>query len=83
MTVSQKIGYQLTSRKGKDTFGHKYKGRSIILQEHLFNYVYTCIVCNGQNLETTLDTPKLKNGLRKYGTNTQWSAIQQFKRMTS
>ena len=35
-------------------YGHISKGRSIILHGHLLNYVHRSIICNSQNLETTL-----------------------------
>ena len=50
--VSQKIGNQSTARPSNTTLGYIPKGCSTILQGHLFNYVYSSIIYNSQNLET-------------------------------
>ena len=52
MVVSQKIGYQSTSRLSNTTLGHIPKGYRPIPQGHLLNYVYSRIICNDQNLKT-------------------------------
>ena len=66
MAVFQKIGNQLTARPNNTTqrmLNHT--------EGHLFNYVYSNIICNSQNLETNVDAPHLKNGTRKWGTFAQ------------
>ena len=62
MAVSQKIGNQPTTRPSNTTLGHIPKECSIILQGHLFSYVYRSIIYNSQNVENNLDAPQLKNG---------------------
>ena len=49
--ISQKIRKQPTSRPSNTTFGYISKGRSIIPQGHVLNYVHS--IFNTQNLETT------------------------------
>ena len=53
MEISQKIRKQSTSRPNNTTFGYVSKGCSIVPQGHVFNHVYSGIVCHSQNLDTT------------------------------
>ena len=53
VAVSQETGSQPTSGPSNTTLGHIPKGRSIIPQGHLLNYVHSSIICNSQDLETT------------------------------
>ena len=53
MAVSQKIGIPSTSTPSDIILRHIPKGRSIILQVHLLNYVHNRFIYNSQNLKTT------------------------------
>ncbi|KAL6081513.1 hypothetical protein STEG23_021689 [Scotinomys teguina] len=49
----QKIGNHSSSRPSHTTLGHIPKECPVIPQGHMLNYVYSNIICNSQNLETT------------------------------
>ena len=53
MIISQKISKQPSPRPSNISFGYIFKGRSIVPQGHVLNYVHSNIVCYSQNLETT------------------------------
>ena len=64
MAVSRKIGNQPTSGSSNITLGHIPKGCSIILQEHLFNYVHSSIVYNNQTWKQ-LRCPSTEEWIKK------------------